>query len=191
MPKRSNIIVLRSAGCALALVLGCASKSSTAVPTVALDASPRPTETANLPAREALSLSARMLLSARMQRHGESMVALMNSVVVLDWTEVKRATERLIDEPMIAPPLPGNEDSFNNQLPPSFFVHQQTLLSSIRSLHEAAVHRDDHELKVAFNGVADACIQCHSAYLHEAAQPNVFETGTPCEGRERCDVELR
>jgi hypothetical protein len=131
---------------------------------------------------ESLSRAARQLLEARMKRHGEQMSALMNAVVVLDWAGVQRASVRLIEEPAFAPPLPGDEVSFNAQLPPSFFVRQRELLEAVRALNVAAEQKSDHALKVAFNSVSGACIQCHATYLEQAARPDVFDARPACKG---------
>jgi hypothetical protein len=118
--------------------------------------------------REELPVEVYEVLSARMDRHGDQMSALMLAVVLLDYEVVGLLAARMIEEPGLGRPAPGDKHSLNAQLPPSFFVHQDTLHEAARGLADAAKQRDDARLVAAFDTVARSCVGCHSAYLHEA-----------------------
>ncbi len=174
MPIRLTTSI--SALCALsALLASCASKPAPEHDAASsVDAGARSGLALDAAPRESLRPATRELLKARMQRHGTELTQLMSMVVLLDWSGVERASERLIGEPALARPLPGDRDSFNAELPALFFVRQQALLDALRGLRDAARHQSDHELKVAFNGVSGACLDCHAAYLSPSAQPDVL-----------------
>lgn len=167
----------RSALHAVSLVIaicaaGCAAKPSAAPERSDAAAAQRPNTGPVV--RETLTPEVGRLLEARMRRHGPRMTELLRAVIILDWDGVQRTSEQLAEEPSIAAPLSGDQDSLNAQLPPSFFVRQQALYKALRELSDAGAHESDHEVKVAFNGVASACLDCHAAYLPSTHQPRVL-----------------
>ncbi len=139
-----------------------------------------------MPEREDLPPEAREALTARMMRHGDELGALSLAVVLLDYEVVRALASRMVDEPVISRPLPGDGESVNALLPKSFFIHQDALGNATRRLVQAASHTDDAELAAAYEAVATSCLSCHSAYLHEEL---TTELGLPCELDDKCDEE--
>jgi hypothetical protein len=167
-------------GLGLVGLFSCASvtakKAATTAPVVA------PT----LAEREDLPLEAREVLTARMLRHGDQMGALSIAVVLLDYEVVQLLAERMVEEPVLGRPLPGDDKSLNAMLPKSFFVHQDALSEATRALAKAARQKDDQKLAETYFGVAQSCVDCHSAYLHDEL---TTELGLPCELDGECDEE--
>lgn len=139
-----------------------------------------------MPEREDLPEEVREVLTARMLRHGDQMGALSIAVVLLDYEVVRVLASRMIEEPVLGRPIPGDDKSLNALLPKSFFVHQDALSSATRALAEAARGTDDAKLASAYNEVARSCVNCHSAYLHDEL---MTELGLPCELDNQCDEE--
>jgi cytochrome c556 len=141
-----------------------------------------------LPEREDLPPEAREALTARMLRHGDQMGALSLAVVLLDYEVVRLLAARMIDEPVLGRPLAGDDKSLNARLPKSFFVHQDQLSGATRALLAAANQTDDARLVAAFARVADGCVSCHSAYLHDELVLGLDE-GVPCELDGSCEQD--
>lgn len=167
----------------LAVLPACAttSKAPPAQPAVA----PAPA----LPKREDLPPEARDALTARMLRHGDQMGALSLAVVLLDYEVVRLLVTRMVDEPVLGRPVPGDEQSLNARLPKSFFVHQDAMSNATRALAAAANQTDDAKLVAAYDELAKSCVNCHSAYLHDELVLGA-ELGVPCELDGTCDREV-
>lgn len=170
-----------SRACGLALLVGCAAQQKPApAPAAAAEVAPA------LAKREDLPVEAREALATRMLRHGDQMGALSLAVVLLDYEVVRLLAARMVDEPVLGRPAPGDDKSINALLPKSFFVHQDALGSATRALAQAASGTDDAKLVAAYNDVAQSCVGCHSAYLHDELVLGP-ELGTPCELGGSCD----
>ena len=115
-------------------------------------------------AREDLPEAVRELLTARMDRHSEEMTSLMLSVVMLDYELVRTYADKFAQEPSLGRPLPGETGTVNEMLPRAFFVQQDAMKESSRSLSHAAKMRDDQQLIRAFADLTRSCIGCHAVY---------------------------
>jgi hypothetical protein len=62
-------------------------------------------------------------------------------------------------------------------LPEAFFDYQDALTISVAELSAAAQLEDDIKLVEAFGKVAQTCVACHSAYLHEDLAPEHDDLG--------------
>jgi hypothetical protein len=138
--------------------------------------------------REDLPVEAHEVLRVRMMRHGDQMGAMMLAVVLLDYEVVRLLTDALLREPNLGRPTPDDKHSLNALLPASFFVHQDALRKAAQELARAAEQTDDQKLVAAFNGVSRTCVDCHSAYLHEALVEE-GQISIPCELEGSCDEE--
>ena len=147
---------------ALSLVFGC-TKAQTVGSTSTLEAM----EAVRLGEREALPEAAREMLHARMVRHGDQLVDLMTSVLLLDYTTTADFADGIAREPKLGRPAPGEAGTLNALLPAAFFAHQDALAEHARALRDAARARDDVRLADAFAAVTKTCVGCHAAYLDE------------------------
>ncbi|HEY6880486.1 MAG TPA: cytochrome c [Polyangiales bacterium] len=166
----------------LAVLTACATTSK------AGPAQPVSARTPALPKREDLPPEAREALTARMLRHGDQMGALSLAVVLLDYEVVRLLVARMVDEPVLGRPVAGDQQSLNAQLPKSFFVHQDEMSNATRALAAAANQTDDAKLVAAYGALANSCVNCHSAYLHDELVLGP-ELGVPCELNGTCDQE--
>jgi hypothetical protein len=139
-----------------------------------------------LPKREDLPPQARDALTSSMMRHGDQLGALSLAVVLLDYEVVRVLAARMLDEPVLGRPQPDDDKSLGARLPKSFFTHQDALSNATRALAAAAQQTDDARLVAAYDEVANACVSCHSAYLHDEL---ITELGIPCELEGACDEE--
>lgn len=146
----------------LLFVLAAACSAPRSPPRVGSSASAR-----SLPKREKLPYAARELLTRRMDRHGDRMILLLESVILLNYDAAEILADELVAEPMLGRPAPGERDTLNALLPPAFFDYQDQLKQRARTLRDAARARADGELMQAFTGVAETCVGCHAAYLYE------------------------
>jgi uncharacterized membrane protein len=121
---------------------------------------------ASLGAPERFPAAARVALHQRMLRHGTQLGELMQRVVLLDRESVARIGSEIFDEPTLARPLPG--DALEGQLPERFFQAQDALRTASRRLVTAAAGGQSSEaLAMELGKLAQTCIACHDAYLHD------------------------
>jgi hypothetical protein len=158
------MLIHRSLALVLALAAACASTNSSDPPS---NTAPSASATRELPAREKLPLAAREMLTMRMDRHGDRMVLLMESVVLLNYDLAKVLADELVAEPKLGRPARGERDTLNALLPPAFFNYQDQLAVRARTLASAAESRKHEQLMAAYVGVAETCVGCHAAYLYE------------------------
>ena len=119
----------------------------------------------NLGAPSYLSALARQLLTQRMVRHGRDMLALVQSVLLLDRETTQRLAAEIAAEPRLTRPIAGGADDVNAALPERFFVLQDELKSRAVELAEAARAADDTRLAARLGEVTQTCVSCHSTYL--------------------------
>lgn len=112
-----------------------------------------------------LSALARQLLTQRMLRHGRDMLALVQSVLLLDRETTQRLAAEIAAEPRLTRPIAGGADDLNAALPERFFVLQDELKSRAADLAEAARSADDTKLAARLGEVTQTCVSCHSTYL--------------------------
>jgi hypothetical protein len=149
---------------------GCVQRAANTKPTTAAKVD-KPAEAApktkELPPRQDLPLVLRETLSSSMDRHGEELTYLLADVVLLQYEQAEELAQLLADEPQLGRPMPGDTDSLNALLPEAFFVHQAELAKRAKVLAAAAHAKDDAALVRAFGSLAETCVGCHSAYLHD------------------------
>lgn len=121
----------------------------------------------DLAARKALPLALRETLTASMDRHGEELVFLLSSVVLLHYQDAEELAQMIADEPKLGRPVPGDETSLNAMLPTGFFVYQDALTARAKELAAAARAKEDARLVKAFGALSETCVGCHSAYLND------------------------
>jgi hypothetical protein len=121
----------------------------------------------DLPEPGWLRPQAREMLTARMQRHGDDMMFLMASVVLLSHDGAEALAGQIAAEPRIGRPGPGERDTLNALLPTRFFDLQDQLRDRARAVADAARARDDARLVKAYGQLAETCVSCHSAYLRD------------------------
>jgi cytochrome c556 len=117
--------------------------------------------------RKGLPPAVRGALADRMGRHGEQLTFLLADVVLLDYEAAAELADDLVSEPPLGRPIPGDTDSLNALLPAAFFDYQEQLRARAIRLGQAAKAKDRAELVAAFGTVAETCVGCHAAYLHD------------------------
>jgi hypothetical protein len=114
---------------------------------------------------------AREMLAARMRRHGEEMMFLVVSVLILSYDSAESMALEIAAEPRIGRPGVGERGTINALLPSHFFEYQDELRERADALSDAA-HEKDHERMVrAYGKLAETCVGCHAAYM-EAEPPS-------------------
>lgn len=121
----------------------------------------------DLEPRKQLPLVLRETLTSSMDRHGEELVFLLSSVVLLHYDDAEELAQMIADEPKLGRPVPGDEKSLNALLPSGFFVYQDALTERAKELAAAARAKEDARLVKAFGALSETCVGCHSAYLNE------------------------
>lgn len=102
-----------------------------------------------------------------MLRHGDQLVYLVTSVLLLDYASTALLAERLASEPCLGRPARGETDTVNALLPAAFFEYQDALTVHARELATAARRSEDAALADAFAAVTKTCVACHAAYLDD------------------------
>lgn len=155
---------LRTGLLASLLTLGLVVQAGAAEPTSAKK--PSKTSKTSLPAPDYLPAEARATLRKKMTRHGQAMTDLMLGVMLLQYDAASAAASRIVNEPRIARPVPGEEgeSELNALLPERFFVLQDEARNRAQAVQEAARKRDDAALAESFGRLTETCVSCHSAY---------------------------
>jgi len=117
---------------------------------------------------EYLPEQARVLLRSRMERHGDDMMMLMATVLMLRYEATEELALNIAREPKLVRPGPGDLDILNQSLPPRFFDLQAQLSERAQSVADAAKIRDDAKVVRAYGRLAETCVACHSTYFHGA-----------------------
>jgi cytochrome c556 len=117
-----------------------------------------------------LSPAVRQLLHERMARHGRTMSALVQSVIVLDWNESSRLAREIVEEPRLARPISKDASELNSALPERFFQLQDELRERAQRLGDLARARNGAELPKAFGQLTETCVSCHRIYSMGRAQ---------------------
>jgi cytochrome c553 len=129
-----------------------------------LDPKPPVEQPAEAPVLDALPLTVRALLKPRMNRHGRDQSSLHIKVKQGDWRAVALSADNIASELNIAPPVPGQEDTLNSQLPPRFFALQRALRTHAKALREAAQAGQRYRVERAFDALTLTCVQCHGHF---------------------------
>jgi Cytochrome C' len=113
----------------------------------------------------------RRALHQRMERHGNDMVDLSWSVVLLKYDVVTSLANRIGNEAPLARSLGDVETPVNAALPARFFDLQDQLIAETKRLAEAAQGGDPDRLATAYSAVTRTCVSCHALYLTAPAVP--------------------
>lgn len=114
---------------------------------------------------EELPIIVRRLLQPRMVRHGQDFAALHVTVKNEHLEDVARIAGEIADEPMIARPAEGQEDTLNARLPPAFFTHQDALRERATVLADAAEAGDVSAVRRAYDDLGATCSACHQRWF--------------------------
>jgi hypothetical protein len=114
---------------------------------------------------EYLPEAARDLLRERMERHGDSMMMLMATVLMLNFQATEQLATNIATEPRLVRPLRGDTDSLNTRLPTKFFDLQDQLVQRARTVAKAAKSRNEGQVVKAYGSLAETCVACHSTYF--------------------------
>jgi cytochrome c553 len=117
---------------------------------------------------ENVAASTRAELRARMDRHGNAMSTLVKAVVLIDRPTITTMAQRIADEELLARADSQSFDRWRPLLPKAFFVEQETLRSTARSLAQAAAQGEpDAVLAERFGTLTATCVRCHGSYIHD------------------------
>lgn len=120
---------------------------------------------ASLPDPDWLPSEAKEMLSARMDRHGEEMLLLLQSVMTLHHEDVELLAEQVAAEPRLRRPSLGEKGTLSALLPTRFFTLQEQLVERAHALAAAARDNDNGRIVRAYGQLAETCVSCHSVYL--------------------------
>jgi hypothetical protein len=98
-----------------------------------------------------------------MADHKESMNALLDSALMLDYEDAEKAAQKIA----LAPPFPVKDyrvDPSEPRLPGEFSALQAELRNRARELAQAAAAHNPKRLTRAFGKVAESCISCHTLF---------------------------
>ncbi len=118
---------------------------------------------------EHIPAAVRAALHQRMERHGNDMVDLSWSVVLLKYDLVERLAGQIAGESPIARSLGDVETPVNAALPARFFELQDHLLAQAKQLADAAHTAEPDRLAIAYAALARTCVSCHALYLTRPA----------------------
>jgi hypothetical protein len=154
-PARSVAILVVLVG----LVFGVAGLSRATVPRAPL---------LHLLPPENVAASTRSELRGRMARHGNTMSTLVKAVVLIDRPTITTMAQRIADEELLARAESKGFDPWRPLLPKGFFIEQEALRTTARSLAQAAAQGEpDPVLAERFGTLTATCVRCHGAYLHD------------------------
>jgi hypothetical protein len=109
----------------------------------------------------------RSVVQRRMSKHGASLMELTLAVTLLQRKTVAEAATRIGSDTglPVMPPGPTETQSQRN-----FRYLEAVLRKRTATLAKASSTGDNAALATAFGNVMQACISCHSLYLHEPEQ---------------------
>ncbi len=113
---------------------------------------------------EPVPLEVQQIVRERMRRHGDELQDLLRAVVLVDHDQVAALAAKIAEEPVLAPPRPGAEDTLNALLPPRFFALDDARRDEATELAAAARARDETRLGRGFGRLASTCVECHAAF---------------------------
>lgn len=120
-------------------------------------------------------------LSLRMERHGEKMLLLMASVLLLNDAIAGSLADELASEPKIGRPAEGEKGTLSALLPSAFFDYQDELGVRAGELARAARAHNRKQMLEALSGVTATCVGCHAAYLYEDVELDEVADDVPDE----------
>jgi hypothetical protein len=126
----------------------------------------------HLASPEHIPEAVRAILHKRMERHGNDMVDLSWSVVLLKYDLVARLARHIAEEAPVSRPLNDVDTPINAALPARFFDLQDQLVMETKQLALAATGGNPDRLAETYSAVARTCVACHALYL-TAAAPSV------------------
>jgi hypothetical protein len=122
----------------------------------------------SLPEPEFFPPLAREILHRRMNRHGEDMLALVSSILMLNHQVSETLATEIVREPLLGRPTPADPDTLNVQLPARFFGLQDELKDRARSVAQAAQGKHNQKLVQSLGRLIETCVSCHALYLDES-----------------------
>lgn len=138
-------------------------------PKALVESSPKTEESPKAPPvmqkPEWIPSEAREMLTARMRRHGEEMMFLVVSVLILSYDSAEEMAEEIAAEPKIGRPGAGESGTINALLPQRFFEFQDELRERADAVSDAAHAKDHVRLVRAYGQLAETCVGCHAAYM--------------------------
>lgn len=113
-------------------------------------------------------MTARALLSRRMENHGFEMTNLMWATLLLDRPAAADISQAILAEPRLARPISRDSSELNTRLPASFFDLQDALVVAAKGLAEVAAQPQStpEQLASAFGQLTSTCVNCHAVYLN-------------------------
>jgi len=120
---------------------------------------------ASLPDPDWLPSEAKEMLSARMDRHGEEMMLLLQCVMTLQHGETELLAEQVAAEPQLGRPSPGEKGTLSALLTVRFFTLQEQLVERAHAVAAAARDNDNGRIVRAYGQLAETCVSCHTVYL--------------------------
>lgn len=111
-----------------------------------------------------LPMAARVLLSERMEHHGQAMSDIFWAVLFLDYPLADELAHEIATEPRLARPLQRDATELNSLLPETFFDLQDALSREAERLSAAAKARDPDATSEAFGALTRTCVRCHATY---------------------------
>lgn len=117
------------------------------------------------PPEPELSGVARALLRRGMAHHLRSTDRLYQAAIRLHFEEARAAAQAVVDEPSWTPPDRAGPETLNAGVPPRFYLLQEKMRASARSVGAAAAKQDAKGLGASLGALAQDCIACHAAYL--------------------------
>ena len=112
-------------------------------------------------------MSARALISDRMQHHGQAMSDIVWSVLFLDFEAAADIADEIAQEPKLARPVRREANELNSLLPDQFFDLQDELAVRAEQLATAARAEEPEAISEALGALSSTCVRCHSAYLRD------------------------
>jgi cytochrome c556 len=113
------------------------------------------------------------MLGSRMQRHGEEMMLLLVSVMMLQHGDTEILAEQVATEPRLSRPAAGEAGTISAMLPTRFFDLQEELQVRSRAMAEAARTTDAVRIVRAYGKLAETCVTCHSVYLNAESRADL------------------
>jgi cytochrome c556 len=109
----------------------------------------------------------RSVVQRRMSKHGASLMELTLAVTLLQRKTVAEAATRIGSDTglPVMPPGPSETPSQRN-----FRFLEAVLRERTATLAKASSNGDNAALATAFGNMMQACISCHSLYLHQPDQ---------------------
>jgi len=105
------------------------------------------------------------MLHDRMARHGEEMMLLLLSVMMLQNSDTEVLAEQVAADTRVGRPAAGDKGTISQLLPPRFFTLQDQLVERAEAVAAAAREGNTARVAHAYGQLVETCVSCHSVYL--------------------------